>query len=147
MCPICASPDTLIATPNGELPIATLHEGDLVYSVEGEAVLTVPVLRAASTPVVGHQVLHIVLDDGRTLELSPRHPLADGRPLSDLVSGSAFDDRHTVVSTQLIPYQHDRTYDILPASSSGTYFVSGALVGSSLAVKWPPQVDGVQGRN
>lgn len=135
MCPICASPDTPIATPSGEVPIAELNEGDLVYSVDGDAVVTVPVLRTASTPVVGHQVLRVTLDDGRTLEMSPRHPLADGRPLSDLVSGSAFDERHTVVNTQLIPYQHDRTYDILPASSSGAYFASGALIGSSLAGK------------
>jgi hypothetical protein len=135
MCPICASPDTSIATPSGEVPIADLNEGDLIYSVEGEAIVTVPVLRTASTPVVDHQVLRVTLDDGRTLELSPRHPLADGRPLSDLARGSAFDERHTVVSTELIPYPHDRTYDILPASSSATYFASGALVGSSLARK------------
>lgn len=133
MCPICASPDTAIATPSGEKPIAELHEGDLVYSVQDEAIVAVPLLRVASTPVFDHQVMRVLLDDGTTIELSPGHPTADGRLFSDLASGVALDQRHSVVSVALVPYRHDRTYDILPASSSKTYFAGGALVGSSLA--------------
>jgi len=37
----CASPDTPIATPDGERPIAELREGDLVYSVDGGAIVPV----------------------------------------------------------------------------------------------------------
>jgi hypothetical protein len=32
-----------------------------------------------------------------------------------------------------VPYLHDATYDILPDSSSGAYFASGVLIGSTLA--------------
>jgi len=132
MCPICASPDTPIATPEGERAIAELVPGDLVYSVDGRAVVAVPLLRVGSTPVTAHRVLRVELDDGRVLELSPGHPTADGRHFYDLRAGTPLDDRHVVVSSTLVPYRYERTYDILPASSTGTYFAAGALIGSTL---------------
>jgi hypothetical protein len=132
MCPICASPDTPIATPYGERAISSLKEGDWVYSVEGEAIVVVPISRTGSTPVFDHQVMRLVLDDGSVLSISPGHPTADGRLFSDLAAGTTLDARHKVVEVQLVPYEHDRTYDILPASSSGAYFAAGALIGSTL---------------
>jgi hypothetical protein len=39
-----------------------------------------------------------------------------------------------VASAELVPYGYDATYDVLPASSTGTYFVAGALIGSTLFV-------------
>jgi len=133
MCPQCASPDTPIATPKGERAIAELVPGDLVYSVDGGAIVAVPLLRVGSTPVNAHRVMRIELDDGRVLELSPRHPTADGRHFYDLRAGTPLDDRHVVVESELVPYRFERTYDILPASSTGTYFAAGALIGSTLA--------------
>jgi hypothetical protein len=132
MCPICASPDTPIATPEGERAIAELRPGDLVYSVENEAIVAVPLLRIGSTPVTNHEVVHVELDNGRVLELSPGHPTADGRHFSDLAAGSPLDEQHVVLRAERIPYRYDRTYDILPASSTGTYVAGGALVGSTL---------------
>jgi len=131
-CPICASPDTPIATPEGERAIAELRPGDLVYSVDGGAVVVVPVARVGSTPVVNHRVVRAELDDGSVLELSAGHPTADGRHFSDLAPGVLLDERHVVVRAELVPYRYQRTYDILPASSTGTYFAAGALVGSTL---------------
>jgi hypothetical protein len=32
----------------------------------------------------------------------------------------------------VIPYEHAFTYDILPASETGTYYAAGALIGSTL---------------
>ncbi len=105
MCPICASPDTPIATPEGERAIAELVPGDLVYSVDRGAIVAVPVLRVGSTPVTAHRVVRIELDDGRVLELSPGHPTADGRHFSDLRAGTTpLDDRHVVVKSELVPY-------------------------------------------
>jgi hypothetical protein len=49
------------------------------------------------------------------------------------LQGGDLDDTHGVVSAELVDYAHDRTYDILPRSSTGTYFAAGALVGSTLA--------------
>ncbi len=132
MCPICASPATPIATPQGERSIAELRPGDLVYSVEGAATVVVPVLRAGSTPVRNHRVVRVLLESGRMLEISPGHPLLDGRSFGDLTSGALLDDLNRVVSSELVPYGYERTYDILPASSSGAYFAAGALIGSTL---------------
>jgi hypothetical protein len=131
-CPICASPDTPIATPEGERAIAELRAGDLVYSVDHGATVAVPLLGVGSTRVENHRVVRLVLDDGRVLEVSPRHPTADGRRFADLVPGSRLDERHVVVSAELVPYHYERTYDVLPASSTGTYFAAGALIGSTL---------------
>lgn len=131
-CPICASPDTPIATPEGERPIADLVPGDLVYSVHGGAIVPVPVLRAESTQVGTHRVMRVRLESGAVLELSPGHPTADGRLFGDIGAGDRLDELNRVVSSELVPYRHDRTYDILPASDTGAYFASGALVGSTL---------------
>jgi hypothetical protein len=131
-CPICAAPDTPIATPSGERPIASLRAGDLVYSVDHDAIVAVPLLQVGHTPVTGHHVLRLLLDDGRVLEISPRHPTGDGRLLGDLLAGARLDPTHTLAASELVPYQHEATFDILPASSTGTYFAAGAWLGSTL---------------
>jgi len=132
LCPICAAPNTPIATPNGEQPIASLRVGDLVYSVDHDAIVAVPLLKVGHTSVSHHRVVRVVLANGRVLEISPGHPTADGRTFGDLVAGSELDDEHWVQSAELVPFAYDATYDILPASSTGTYYAAGALIGSTL---------------
>lgn len=131
-CPICAAPDTPIATPSGERPIAALRVGDLVYSVDHGAIVPVPIVRAGHTRVRHHWVVRAELDNGAVLEISPGHPTADGRFFGDLATGSSLDSEHKVVAAHLVPYAHEATYDILPLSSTGTYFAAGALIGSTL---------------
>lgn len=132
-CPVCAAPNTPIATPSGERPIAELRVGDLVYSVNDYAVTVVPIARIGRTPVHAHHVVRVELESGTVLEISPGHPTADGRTFGDLGAGSLLDEQHDVVSAHLVPYMYDATYDILPSSSTGTYFAAGVLVGSTLA--------------
>ena len=129
---VCASPDTPIATPQGNRPIADLAPGDLVYSVQGDAVVAVPILRTHRTPVHDHHVVRVRLASGAVLEVSPRHPTADGRTFGDLHAGEQL-DRIAIVSVELIPYAHPFTYDILPASETHTYYAGGALIGTTLA--------------
>lgn len=69
-CPVCASPNTPIATPIGDRPIAELREGDLVYSVERGAIVAVPIVRVTRTPVHGRHVVRVQLVSGETLEIS-----------------------------------------------------------------------------
>jgi hypothetical protein len=92
------------------------------------------------TPVLAHRVVRVVLGGGRVLEISAGHPTADGRRFGALRSGSLLDEQHTVTSAEVVPYEHDATYDILPDSSTGTYFAAGALVGSTLATTGGPPV-------
>lgn len=131
-CPVCAAPNTPIATPSGERPIASLGIGELVYSVDKGAIVAVPIVHAGHTNVRAHRVVRVELHDGRVLEISPGHPTADGRMFGDLRAGTLLDEQHEVASVRLVPYEYDATYDILPDSSTGTYFAAGALVGSTL---------------
>jgi hypothetical protein len=132
-CPTCkcASPDTPIATPLGNRPIADLAAGDLVYSVDHDAIVVVPVLRTNRTAVRDHRVVRVTLESGAVLEISARHPTGDGRTFGDLHAGDRL-DRFTVTSADLVPYPHAFTYDILPASSTHTYFAAGALIGTTI---------------
>jgi hypothetical protein len=100
--------------------------------VDDGAIQAVPVVLVGHTPVRAHRVVRVELEGGRVLEISPGHPTADGRTFGDLVTGGLLDEQHEVVSANLVPYAHEATYDILPDSSTGTYFAAGALIGSTL---------------
>jgi len=128
---LCNSPDTPIATPQGETAIADLRAGDLVLSVHGGRVVAVPVLAVGSRAVTNHAVIRLQLDNGTSIDVSGSHPTADGRRLDELASGDRLGDV-TIVSASTVPYEHSHTYDILPASETGTYFAGGALIGSTL---------------
>ncbi len=130
--PVCAAPDTPIATPRGERPIASLRAGDLVYSVDEAQIVAVPLERAYSRPVTHHHVIEVVLEGDRRLLISAGHPTADGRHFGDLVRGGTLDGV-PIVSARRVPYPYSFTYDILPRSSTGTYFAAGALIGSTLS--------------
>lgn len=131
-CPICNSPDTLIATPHGERAISELREGDLVLSMHRGELIAVPVLATRQVIVTDHAVVRLTLDNGRTIEVSGSHPTAAGQRLDALQPGDGVGALQ-VLAVELVPYTHDRTYDILPASDSGTYLAAGALLGSTLA--------------
>jgi hypothetical protein len=128
---ICASPDTPIATPNGDVPIAALEVGDLVYSTRASGIVAVPVLRTHRQAVASHHVVQVRLATGAVLEISAGHPTADGRTFGELRVGDRLGDV-PIVAVRVVPYLHDATYDILPASDSGVYFAAGVPVGSTL---------------
>ena len=48
-----------------------------------------------------------------------------------LRAGSTVGERRVATAT-LVPYPYAFTYDILPASDTGTYVAAGALIGSTL---------------
>ncbi len=123
----CNSPDTLITTPNGSVPIKDLKPGDLVTS-DGKAV---KILQVSRVRAVNHKVCRVVFAGGTVLVVSPGHPLPDGRTIGILKEGDMVDGR-LVIKNGLIPYRHDFTYDILPDSVSGTYSADGITVGSTL---------------
>jgi hypothetical protein len=131
VCPVCASPDTPIATPEGDRSIADLNVGDLVYSVDGDAIRSVPILRVGRTPVLDHRIVRVRLAGGRTLEISAGRPTADGRTFAALKVGATLDGA-VIDFVETIPYSHSYTYDILPASTSGDYFAGGLRIGSTL---------------
>jgi hypothetical protein len=133
----CNSPDTPIATPGGERAIASLEPGDLVYSMDRDSLSAVPVQRVGRTAVRRHEVVRITLASGAVLEISAGHPTADGRTFHELDAGSSLDGV-SIVAREVIPYRHAYTYDILPASDTGTYVAGGVLIGSTLATSSLP---------
>jgi hypothetical protein len=131
---VCASPDTPIATPKGDRTIASLSVGDLVLSIDHGRLEAVPIRETHRTHVSNHQVIEVVLGGGAILRISAAHPTADGRLFGQLQAGDWLGGRE-VLSTRVVPYAHDATYDILPESDTGTYFAGGALIGSTLSKK------------
>ena len=132
-CPdcVCASPDTLVATPAGDRAIASLREGELVLSVDHGRVVAVPISEAHRTPARNHRVVRVELDNGSVLEISAPHPTADGRTFGDLRKSDELGGVR-IRRVAIVEYAHPFTYDILPASDSGTYFAGGVLIGSTL---------------
>ena len=128
---VCASPDTPIATPDGERAIADIRVGDFVYSVDHEAIRAVPVSRVHRQLAPHHHVVRVIVASGRTLEISAPHPTADGRTFGDLRPGGTLDGQ-LILSAEVVPYPHEYTYDILPASSSHSYFAAGMQIGTTL---------------
>ncbi len=132
-CPICLAAATLIATPNGDVRVTDVKPGMLVWTVSNDGTrIAAPVLEVGSMPVPsGHVMVHLGLADGRELLASPGHRTADGRPLGTLAAGDEVDG--SIVTTwELVPYAGERTYDILPAGTTGRYWANGILLSSTL---------------
>ena len=132
-CPICLSRGTRIATPDGERPVEDLRPGMTVWTTD-ETGLRVAgwVAEVGSTPVPPtHEVVHLILSDGRMVDVSPGHRLPDGRRLGDLKPGDPVDGA-TVASTTLQAYRGGATIDLLPSGSTGSYWANGILLASTL---------------
>ena len=132
-CPICLAASTLIATPRGPIRVTDVHVGMLVWTQAADGSrAAAPVVEVGSTEApAGHQMVHLVLADGRELLVSPGHHTADGRTLGSLQAGDSIDGS-TVASWSLVPYAGERTYDILPAGATGHYWANGILLASTL---------------
>jgi len=133
-CPICLAAGSLISTPNGEVRVTEVKVGMLVWTASaGGSRIAKPVLEIGNTQVpAGHLMVHLVLADGRELLASPGHRTADGRQLGSLARGDSLDGS-TIGTWELVPYSGDHTYDLLPAGETGTYWVNGILLSSTLS--------------
>jgi Hint domain-containing protein len=132
-CPICLSVGTMIDTPEGATPVERLRLGDAVWTLDGNGRrIAGTVIALGSTPVpAGHQVVRLVLDDGRTVTASPGHPLPDGRSVGELRLGDAVDGSR-VVAVDLITDAGADTYDLVASGPTGTYLAGGIPLASTL---------------
>ncbi len=132
-CPICLAEGTSIDTPQGPMPVEKLQKGMSVWTsnAAGERVSGV-IIKTSKTPVPEtHRVVHVVLEDGREVYVSPGHDTKDGRRIGDLVVGDIMDGSR-VVKLESQTYQKGYTYDILPSGQTGFYWAGGILLDSTL---------------
>jgi hypothetical protein len=132
-CPICLAAGTLIDTPDGPVPVQSLRAGMPVWTLDGAGMrVAQPLMRVGKTVVpAGHQVIHLILSDGRELWVSPGHPTTDGRTIGQLQAGGVLDGA-VIVAAERVPYAGLATYDLLPAGETGFYWANGLLIASSL---------------
>ena len=132
-CPICLAGNSLIDTPSGLAPVKDLQVGMSVWTTDKTGQRVSGVITKTSKILVPptHQIIHLVLDDGRELFASPGHPTIDERTVDDLEPGDLYDSV-SVVSAKRVPYGENATYDILPSGDTGFYWANGILIGSTL---------------
>lgn len=147
-CPICLAKGTRIATPDGERRVDDLRPGITVWTTDGAGRRVAGrVLIIASTPVPAtHQVVHLVLSDARSVDVSPGHRLPDGRRLGDLRPGDPVDGA-TVTSAELEAYGGGATFDVLPSGGTGTYWANGIQLATTLIGKETRQISGQSNRS
>jgi hypothetical protein len=133
-CPICLAQGTLIDTPAGPVPVEELEAGMVAWTQDADGAWRIlPVLRTSQTPVRNeHQVVFLRLSDGREISASPGHPTTDNRTLGMLRPGDDLDGAK-VTRADLVPYDGEFTYDILPAGDTGNYRAGGIPLKSTLA--------------
>jgi len=133
ICPICLARGTRIATPSGEIAIEEIRVGMRVWSIDeaGRRVGATVVLIGQTPVPASHEVVRLVLVDGRVVRASPGHPLADGRSLGSIRPGDRVGGA-IVASATLEPYDGGSTFDLLPDGPTGAYFADGVLLGSTL---------------
>lgn len=135
-CPICLAGNTLIDTPSGLMLVKNLQVGMSIWTIDktGHRVSGI-VTKTSKVPVpLTHQMVHLILDDGRELFVSPGHPTVDERNVGDLTLNDLYDGA-SVVSVQRVPYGESATYDVLPSGETGFYWANGVLLGSTLSHK------------
>jgi len=132
-CPICLAAGTLIDTPRGAVVVENLRVGDPVWTMNGSGErISAIILRTSRVPVpVSHQVLHVILSDGRELWASPGHPTAGAKTLGHLKVNALLDGAR-VIKVERLPYAGTATYDLLPSGDTGFYWANGILLGSTL---------------
>jgi hypothetical protein len=128
----CLGSDDYIATPTGPVAVTQMHTGMIVWTMDAAGRrVAAPVTMVRHTPgPPGHNMLHLVLADGRGVEASPGHPTADGRHISELRPGDALDGSR-LISVAEFPYVGE-TWDLLPAGQTGVYWANDVLLGSTL---------------
>src|SRR6266446_5034334 len=121
------------ASTNGDVRVTNVRSGMLVWTADSDGTrVAAPVVEVGSMEVPsGHLMVHLRLADGRELLASPGHRTSDGRPLGTLARGDKVDGS-IVTTSELVPYAGERTYDVLPAGATGSYWANGILLASTL---------------
>ncbi|MDP2741093.1 MAG: hypothetical protein Q8O66_00155, partial [bacterium] len=132
-CPICLAKNTLIDASQGPAPVQDIKKGDLVWTLNesGGRVIGVVVKTSKTLVPLNHKMVKLILEDGRTLFVSPGHPTTDGRSVKSFRPGDLYSNSK-VLSSDLVFYSDEFTYDILPSGPTGFYFANDIPLASTL---------------
>ncbi|MDW3652846.1 MAG: Hint domain-containing protein [Bacteroidia bacterium] len=130
---LCLSPETMIATPEGEKAVSSLKEGDWVITQNlSKQIEAQPIIWFRKAQVLDdHKMLHLCLEDGKEVRLSPSHPDQSYNAMKKLKVGDYYNGVR-ILSSQVLPYGETHTWDILPGGTTGLYKANGIWVGSTL---------------
>ena len=129
----CLPPHALIATPRGDVRADELAVGMPVWTrdLEGRRVAAT-VLRTHREPVLPtHEMVRVLLSDGRAFMATPGHPDVSGTGVEHLRVGDSYDGTR-VVEVLRMPYGLGETRDLLPSGETGVYWADGVPLGSTL---------------
>ncbi len=131
-CPICLAANTRIDTPAGQVRVQDLRPGMPIWTIDASGARHAGIVLETTRRAVpvDFRIVHLTLDDGRTLDASPNHPTVDGRTIGELVPGDMLDHARAV-NVEQVPYT-GQTYDILPSGETGAYWANGILLKSTL---------------
>ena len=135
-CPICLGARTRVATPGGSVRVSELRRGDRVWTraADGSRQAVVVLKTARRTFTHSVPLVRLVLDDGRRLTVSARHPTAEGRPVGGLTRGGWLDGSRIKALTVVFE-PPGATYDLLPSGATVTYWADGVLLRSTLSLE------------
>jgi hypothetical protein len=133
-CLICLAEGTLIDTPAGAIPVESLYPGMQVWSLDRTGLRKATMLLKVGKTIVPahHQVVHLMLEDGRQIWASLGHPTVDGRLMGSFHPGDMLDGSLVKVAERMA-YPGYATFDLLPAGDTGFYWANGILIASTLA--------------
>jgi hypothetical protein len=136
ICPICLARGTLIDTPAGPVPVERLRLGDAIWTlnVDGSRVAGSVIALGSTAATPDHEVVRLILEDGRAVMASPGHPLADGRLIGHLRPGDAVDGSRVVAAVRE-PYGSATTFDFVASGWTGVYLAGGIPLASTLVPK------------
>lgn len=132
-CPICLSGKTLIDTPSGLISVKDMQIGMPIWTTDkfGHRISGI-VIKTSKIPVSSsHQIVHLILNDGREIFVSPGHPTIDGRTVGNLAANDTYNGAR-VVASERVAYDEAATYDILPSGDTGYYWANSILLDSTL---------------
>ncbi|MGH7806668.1 MAG: Hint domain-containing protein, partial [Thermodesulfobacteriota bacterium] len=130
----CLSYDTLISTPEGNIPVSELRTGMVVFTLDmaGNKVIEPVELVMKLSVAEGYDLRRLVLRDGRELIVSGTHPTAEYDRIANFCPGDMLDGS-MIVSIEKVRHSGSFVYDLLPAGETGFYWANGVLLGSTLS--------------
>lgn len=133
ICPICLAGTTQIETPIGSVAVQDLTITSLIWTQDRAGNRIPGIVRQVGQTAVPptHQMVKLVLADGRTVLVSPGHPTIAGQNVGELLVGDHYDGS-VVTSTNRVAYEQPATYDILPSGPTGFYWANGIRLKSTL---------------